>query len=85
VWSTEQLIAAAVHKFAAPRGDKMIHAGGRAVHVHTAGERTLILPNGHAVKVMTDDSGVATQIEEDDALHAVVRPHPIRIRIGGRQ
>lgn len=85
MWSTEQLIQAAVHKFAAPRGTKMIHAAGRAVHVHTPGERILHLPNGTTVKVTVDDSGVATQIEEDDALHAVVRPHPIRIPLGGRR
>lgn len=80
MWSTEQLIAAAVHKFAAPRGTKMIHAGGRPMNVHTRGERVLHLPNGSVVKVTVDDSGVATQIEEDDALHAVVRPHPITRR-----
>jgi hypothetical protein len=50
------------------------------MRVHTPGERVLYLPNGVCVKVTTDDSGVATQVEEDEALHAVVRPHSINLR-----
>ena len=80
VVTTHQLITGWMSKFRAKRGDKLVHAGGRAMRVRTAGERILYLPNGTAVKVTTDDSGVATQIEEDEALHAVVRPHPIRNR-----
>lgn len=79
--STEALIAAAVHKFTAPRGERMIHAGGRAMTVHTPGERILHLPNGTTVRIAVDDSGVATQVEEDDALHAVVRPHTHVIKL----
>lgn len=79
--TTEQIIAAAAHKFRAPRGHKMIHAGGRAMQVRTPGEKVLYLPNGVAVKVNTDDSGCATQIEEPDALHAIARPHTIRLRL----
>ena len=51
------------------------------MRVHTPGERILHLPNGACVKVMVDDSGVATQIVEDEAQHAVVRPHPISLPI----
>jgi hypothetical protein len=84
--STEKIVAAAVHKFAAKRGSKTIFAHGRKVEVHTPGERILHLPNGATVKVWTDESGCATQIEEDDALHAVARPKAIRLHrpIGGR-
>lgn len=78
--TTEQIIAAAVHKFAAPRGERVVFAGGRRVTVHTAGERVLHLPNGAVVKVSTDDSGCATQIEENDHLHAIARPRSIRLR-----
>ena len=53
-------------------------AAGR-IGVHTGGERVLYLPNGEAVKVTTDESGTATQIEEDEALHAIVRPASIRV------
>ncbi len=80
--STEQLIAAAVHKFTAPRGERTVFAGGRRVVVHTPGERILHLPNGAVVKVTVDDSGHATQIEEDDALHAVARPTSVKVRGG---
>lgn len=79
--TTEQIIALAVDKFATPRGAKTIHAGGRSVRVHTPGERVLHLPNGATVKVMTDDSGVVTQIEEDEAMHAVVRPNTLTLRL----
>lgn len=61
----------------------MVHAGGRAVQVHTPGERVLHLPNGATVKVTTDDSGVVTQIEEDESLHAVARPNTLTLRIRG--
>ena len=79
--STEQIIALAVDKFATPRGTQTISAGGRTMRVHTAGERILHLPNGAVVKVITDDSGVVTQIEEDEAMHAVVRPNTLTLRL----
>ncbi len=82
--TTEQLIAAAVHKFTAPRGERTVFAGGKRVVVHIPGERILHLPNGAVVKVTVDDSGHATQIEEDDALHAVARPASVKVR-GGHQ
>ncbi len=78
--TTEDIIRAAVHKFAAPRGERTVFVAGRRVTVHTAGERVLHLPNGATVKVTTDDSGRATHVEENDALHAIARPRSIRIR-----
>ena len=33
-----------------------------------------VLPDGRRVRVSVDDSGTVTQIEENDALHARVRP-----------
>ncbi len=77
--NTEALVEASLRNLRAQRGRKFVHAGGRGMTVHTAGEHVLYLPNGQTVKVSTDDSGVATQVEETDRLHAVVRPHPIRI------
>ena len=77
--TTGQLVSEQSSQFRAPRGTKMIHAGGRAMHVRTPGERVLHLPNGSTVKVSTDDSGVSTQVEENEALHAVVRPKSIRL------
>lgn len=76
--TVDQLIAEAMAKFNAKRGDKLVHAGGRAIRVRTAGERVLYLPNGQKVKVSVDDSGTATQVEEDEKLHAIVRPQTIR-------
>ena len=76
--SVDDYIAAAMSAFQVRRGDRLVHAGGRTMTIRTPGERILHLPNGHRVKVSVDDSGVATQIEEDDALHAIVRPKPIR-------
>lgn len=78
--TTEQIIQAAVAKFAAPRGERVISTSARTMRVHTPGERVLYLPNGACVKITTDASGVATQVEEDDALHAVVRPKPVNLR-----
>jgi hypothetical protein len=83
--TTEALIQAAVHKFRARRGEKTIWAGDKRMTVRTPGERTLYLPNGHAVKVTVDDSGCATQIEEDDALHAVARPNSISLQLRNPQ
>lgn len=79
--TTEQIIALAVEKFAVQRGSKTIHAGGRSMRVHTPGERVLHLPNGATVKVTTDESGVSTQVEEDEAMHAVVRPQTFKLRL----
>jgi hypothetical protein len=79
--TTDDLIRAAMTKFRAERGDKLIHAGGKAMRVRTPGERILYLPNGAHVKVSVDDSGIATQVEEDEALHAIVRPHTIHKKI----
>ena len=80
--TTEGLIKAAVDKFRAPRGEKYVHAGGRGMRVRTPGEKVLYLPpgpgrpQGAVVKVTTDDSGVVTNVEEAEGLHAVARPLP---------
>jgi hypothetical protein len=79
--TVDDYINAAMQAFRARRGEKTIFAGDRRVSVRTAGERVIYLPNGVAVKVTTDDSGIATQIEEDEALHAIVRPHTIRRKL----
>jgi len=76
---TEALIRVALSKFRAQRSERFVHAGGRGMRVHGPGERILHLPNGAVVKVTTCDADSTTQIEEDDHLHAVVRPAPIRI------
>lgn len=83
--SLDDYIRAAQAAFRAERGERLIHAGGRAMRVRTAGEKVIHLPNGQTVKVTTDDSGVATQVEEDDRLHAIVRPHTIRRKISVEQ
>jgi hypothetical protein len=76
---TEALIATHQHKFRAERGTKLVYAAGRGIRVHTAGERTLILPNGRKVKVTTAADDVGTQVEEPDNLHAIIRPQPNRL------
>jgi len=77
--TTEAIIRAAVHKFAAPRGDRIISSPWGTMRVHTPGERVLHLPNGRVVRVATDASGCATQIESDHNMHAVARPQPFRL------
>jgi hypothetical protein len=74
---TGELVRRAAHKFRARRGERIVFAGGRRVVVHTPGAMLLHLPNGTAVEVRTDDSGVATQIEESERLHAIARPRTI--------
>lgn len=71
---SEALVEASLRNLRARRGRKFIHAAGRGMTVRTPGERVLYLPNGKAIRVATDDSGVATQVEEDHRLHAVARP-----------
>lgn len=78
------LIERVVDKFTAPRREMTVFAGDKVVTVHGPGERVLHLPNGRTVKVTVDDSGVATQVEEDDRLHAVVRPQTLVKKIGVR-
>lgn len=79
--TTEQIIQAAVSKFAARRPETFVCGPGHRGHVHRPGESRLLLPNGAVVKITTDASGVATQVEEDGALHAIVRPQPMRVRL----
>ncbi len=79
--TTEDIIRAAVDKFRVRRGEKFIHAGGKGTRVRTASEKILYLPNGTVVKVSVDDSGHATQIEEDEGLHAIARPETYTARL----
>lgn len=81
ILTTEELIRAAVHQFRAPRKQKLISTPGSTLRVHEGGEMMLYLPNGQVVKVSTDASGKATQIEEDEKLHAVARPEPISLAV----
>lgn len=79
--TTDDIIRTALGKLRARRGDRFVHAGGRGMATHTAGKQCIYLPNGAAIEVRTDDSGVVTQVETDDALHAVARPNPIRLHL----
>lgn len=65
--------------FVLGRKSKTILAGGRKMEVHQPNEKVIILPNGVKVKVSVDDSGCATQIEEDERLHGVARPHTLKL------
>ena len=60
------------------RKTKTVFTVAGRVGVATPGEKILYLPNGASVKVTTDESGTATQVEEDEALHAIVRPKAIK-------
>ena len=60
------------------RRTKTVFTVAGRVGVATPGEKVIYLPNGVAVKVTTDESGTATQVEEDEALHAIVRPASIK-------
>jgi hypothetical protein len=76
---SEALVEASLVRLRARRGERFIHAGGRGIRTRTPGERVLYLPNGQSIRVATDDSGIATQVEETERLHAVVRPPTIHI------
>ncbi len=62
---------------------KMILARGKSMQVRQETERRIVLPNGHTIKVSSDASGVATQIEENERQHAVVRPEAYAIKLTG--
>lgn len=90
--TTESIIKALVEKYRAddadprlanraliaPEKKKFVSLPMRSMHVRQSSECVIVLPNGHKVHVMTDASRVATQIEEDDSMHAIVRPNAIR-------
>jgi len=79
--STEALIQRRVAQFCAPRGDKIISTAWGTMRVKTPGERVLHLPNGRVVKITTDASGHATQVESDHNQHAIVRPKPLSLKL----
>lgn len=83
-WTVDETITRAMSTFRARRGEKTIWAGVRRQAVRTPGERVLYLPNGKHVKVSVDDSGTATQVDDGDNLHAVVRPGSIVLNIAPR-
>lgn len=80
---TEMLIKRSIDKFCATRRETIVSTGSKTMIVHKPGEKVLHLPNGTMVKITVDDSGVATQIEEEEHLHAIVRPHTFVQKIGG--
>jgi hypothetical protein len=67
--------------FTLGRKSKTVLVGGMKAEIHQATEKRIILPNGAAIRVSVDDSGVATQIEENERLHAVVRPNTLRLSV----
>lgn len=76
----EKMIGLAVDQFNAAdqRRSRTVFTVAGRVGVATPGEKIIYLPNGVAVKVTTDESGTSTQVEEDEALHAIVRPRSIK-------
>jgi hypothetical protein len=83
-WSNGETVARAMSAFRARRGERTIWAGVRRMKVRTAAEKVIYLPNGQHVKVSVDDSGTATQVDDGDNLHAVVRPGAITLNIAPR-
>lgn len=80
--SVEDLISARSSRFRAPVKTKFISGPGFAGHVRVDSEKVIHLPGGKTLRVTTDASGVATHVEEDHSLHAIVRPdtHKGRLR-----
>jgi len=81
----EALVAGAYDCRAFTLGRKsktMILASGQKAEIHQPNEKRIVLPNGATIRVSVDDSGCATQIEENDRLHAVARPKTIRLALG---
>ena len=64
----------------APRAKSML-VGGKVTQIHQDTEKRLVLPNGQTIRVSVDASGHATHIEENDRLHAVVRPDTYRLTL----
>jgi len=57
----------------------MFTVAGRSVQ-RSAGERIVYGPNGQPVRVVELPEG-GNQIEQDDRLHAVVRPQTLRLKL----
>lgn len=83
----EQIIRAIVARFGAvdhpdnvlaPVKTKMISTPEISMRVRVPSEKVLYLPNGQQVHVTTDASGQATQVEDGECLHAIVRPDTYR-------
>lgn len=83
----EQIIKAIVDRFGnedhpdnlkAPVKTKMISTPEISMRVRVPTEKVLYLPNGHKVHVMTDATGKATEIDDGEHLHAIVRPDTYR-------
>lgn len=64
----------------APRAKSML-VGGKVATIHQDTEQRIHLPNGATIRVSVDASGTATQIEENERLHAVVRPDTVRFQL----
>lgn len=84
--TTERLIQEAVNKFgpdafkAQPKF-RYVSGPGFAGNMAIDSEELFVLPNGQRVNVHTDASGTVTHVEEDDALHAIVRPDTYRTKM----
>ena len=75
--TTEEMIKPWVDAVGARRHERpeqVIFAGGQRIVVKKAGQKVLTLPNGQRVMMETSDGGHTTQVHEDHALPAVVRP-----------
>ena len=86
--NSEALVNASIKALYAPGARAYIHVGGRAMRVRRPGVATVELAPGFKVRVSTDASGQATQIEETERLHAIVRLRPLnprarQLRVGG--
>jgi hypothetical protein len=78
--TTEDWIRHKLNQIRAKRREMWIHAGGRGLKVHAQGERIMYLPDGTPVKVTTSDCNHTSQVEEDEALHAIARPDTIVVK-----
>jgi hypothetical protein len=78
--ATDYIDATVMHQRAPLRERTMFTQAGRTI-VHSQGERIIYGPNGAMIARVTEDDGSHnTHIEEDERLHAIVRPTVIRAR-----
>ena len=74
----DPLVAEAVRLLRASQRTQLVTTGNSSAHIRQQ-VSTVVVIDGKRLKVSLDPSGTAIQIEEDNALHAIVQPRTVKV------
>lgn len=81
--AADELVQRNLTRYRAPLRERTVFTQAGRTVVHAPGERVIYGPSGAVLGRVIEDEHGGTQIEQNDRLHAVIRPQTVTRRARG--